>query len=259
MKIATFVLGLFTGIVGTYFFLTRVWWPDVRFPGVVLTAEAPPVATATPAIAPTAVPIPPELPSPPLPTPPLATEAPSLIPNQAPTSPQALPPSEPKRTEPPMLTTEAENLRERHLLIPVSGIEAKALRDNFAEDRAGRHHEAIDILAPRGTPVLAVDDGKVVKLFTSRLGGLTVYQFDGRSEYCYYYAHLDGYAPGLAEGKLLKKGDVIGYVGTTGNSPPQAPHLHFTIFRLGSEKRWWEGTAINAYPLWGPPTTAPVN
>ena len=101
--------------------------------------------------------------------------------------------------------------------------------------------------------MLAVDDGPVEKLFTSKLGGLTVYQFDPQGEYCYYYAHLDRYATALVPGKVLRRGDVIGYVGTTGNAPPDTPHLHFTIFRLGSEKRWWEGTAINAYPLWGTP------
>jgi murein DD-endopeptidase MepM/ murein hydrolase activator NlpD len=98
--------------------------------------------------------------------------------------------------------------------------------------------------------VLAVDDGAVRKLFTSRFGGFTIYQFDATNSYCYYYAHLDRYAEGLAEGATVFKGQVLGYVGTTGNAPPQTPHLHFTIFKLGPEKRWWEGVAINPFTVW---------
>ena len=135
------------------------------------------------------------------------------------------------------------------LMIPVPGIGPSQLHDSFGETRGRGRHEAIDIHAPRGTPVIAVDDGKVVKLFTSKPGGLTVYQFDPGQEVAYYYAHLDRYAAGLAEGMELKRGDLIGYVGSTGNANPAAPHLHFAIFVLGPEKRWWEGTAINPYPL----------
>jgi murein DD-endopeptidase MepM/ murein hydrolase activator NlpD len=139
----------------------------------------------------------------------------------------------------------------RPLMIPVPGIPPGDLHDSFGDARGGARHEAIDIHAPRGTPVIAVDDGKIVKLFTSKPGGLTVYQFDSRQEVAYYYAHLDRYATGLAEGMELKRGDLIGYVGSTGNANPAAPHLHFAIFVLGPEKRWWQGTAINPYPLLG--------
>lgn len=132
----------------------------------------------------------------------------------------------------------------------MQGFDVKQLRDNFAEARGGRVHEALDMAAPRGTPVLAVDDGVVKKLFTSKAGGLTVYQFDPSETYSYYYAHLDRYADGLQEGASLRKGDVLGYVGTTGNAPPTVPHLHFTVFKLDPGKRWWHGTAINPYPLW---------
>jgi murein DD-endopeptidase MepM/ murein hydrolase activator NlpD len=162
-----------------------------------------------------------------------------------------VPPAETRALEPPLLQTDLDRLRMRRLLLPVLGLDPGSLRDTFSDDRGGRRHQAIDILAPRGAPVLAVDDARVEKLFTSKLGGLTVYLFDGGSEYCYYYAHLDGYAAGLEPGKVLRRGDVIGYVGSTGNASPTAPHLHFTIFRLGPDRRWWEGTAINAYPLWG--------
>jgi murein DD-endopeptidase MepM/ murein hydrolase activator NlpD len=141
-------------------------------------------------------------------------------------------------------------LRARHLRLPVEGFDLKDLRDNFAEKRGARVHEAIDMLAPRGTPVVAVDDGVVRKLFTSNAGGLTVYQYDPGESFAYYYAHLDRYAEGLAEGKALKKGDRVGYVGTTGNAPPGTPHLHFTIYKLPPDKSWWQGTPINPYPLW---------
>jgi peptidoglycan LD-endopeptidase LytH len=148
------------------------------------------------------------------------------------------------------LVSDLDRLHERDLAFPVEGYDLKTLRDNFAEQRGGRVHEAIDMLAPRGTPVVAVDGGVVKKLFNSRQGGLTVYQFDPTETYAYYYAHLDRYADGLTEGKVLLKGDRVGYVGTSGNAPPGTPHLHFTIFKLGTEKRWWEGVPINPYPLW---------
>jgi murein DD-endopeptidase MepM/ murein hydrolase activator NlpD len=131
--------------------------------------------------------------------------------------------------------------------IPVQGVRAEQLRDDFDETRGGHRHEAIDIMAPRGTPVLAAGAGTVVKLFLSKPGGLTVYEFDDSQTYCYYYAHLDGYAPGLKEGTLLREGEVLGYVGSTGNASPAAPHLHFAIFKLGPDRRWWEGTPINPY------------
>jgi len=161
-------------------------------------------------------------------------------------------PNEPPRSlpNPPADLGDYDRLRARALGIPVQGLGARDLKDNFAELRGTRPHEAIDMLAPRGTPVLAVAEGTVKKLFTSDRGGLTVYQFDPEQAYCYYYAHLDRYAPGLAEGKHLAKGDIVGYVGTSGNAPANTPHLHFTIFRLGPEKHWWEGTPINPYPLW---------
>jgi murein DD-endopeptidase MepM/ murein hydrolase activator NlpD len=138
------------------------------------------------------------------------------------------------------------------LLIPVQGVQAAKLTDTFTQARGtGRLHDAIDIMAARGTPVLAVADGRVAKLFTSKPGGLTVYQFDREDKLAYYYAHLDRYADGLAEGRVLKRGEVLGYVGSTGNASPDAPHLHFAVFVLGPEKKWWQGTAVNPYPLLG--------
>lgn len=143
-----------------------------------------------------------------------------------------------------------EELRTRHLDVPVLGLSRHALRDTFDEMRGGTHrHEALDIMAPRNTPVIAVEAGTVAKLFSSKAGGLTIYQFDRTSSYAYYYAHLERYADGLKDGDRVERRQVIGYVGTSGNAPPDAPHLHFAIFQLTAEKRWWRGTAIDPYPI----------
>lgn len=136
------------------------------------------------------------------------------------------------------------------LIVPVSGIPASALQDTYNQKRGSdRIHEALDILAPKGTPVVAAADGSVRKLFTSKPGGLTLYQFDPTESFVYYYAHLDGYAPNIVEGSVVKQGQLLGYVGSTGNADPNAPHLHFAIFKLKPDKHWWEGTPINPYPL----------
>jgi len=143
-----------------------------------------------------------------------------------------------------------EVLRHRDLEIPVDGVHRKDLHDTFSETREGtRSHEALDIVAARGTPVRAVDAGTIRKLFTSTAGGLTIYQFDPSETFSYYYAHLDAYASGLREGQHVRKDDVIGYVGSTGNASPQAPHLHFGIFRLTPERQWWKGAPIDPYPV----------
>jgi len=136
------------------------------------------------------------------------------------------------------------------LLVPVQGIKSAQLTDTFYQPRGEqRQHEALDIMAPTGTPVVAVADGKVAKLFHSKPGGLTVYQFDPTEQFAYYYAHLDRYADGIAEGMEVKRGTLIGYVGVTGNSDPNAPHLHFAVVALTPEKQWWKGTPLNPFPL----------
>ncbi len=141
-------------------------------------------------------------------------------------------------------------LRDRDLTIPVEGIGPDQLNRSFEDRRSStRTHEAIDILAPRNTPVKAVDDGTIARLFYSKQGGITVYQFDLSERFCYYYAHLERYADGLKEGAQVKKGQVIGYVGISGNAPKNAPHLHFAVFRLTAAKRWWEGTPIDPYDI----------
>ncbi|MCM2315005.1 MAG: peptidoglycan DD-metalloendopeptidase family protein [Thermoanaerobaculia bacterium] len=137
----------------------------------------------------------------------------------------------------------------RPIIIPVAGVDRSAVRDMFDDGRGDRRHEAIDIMASRGTPVLAADDGVVKKLFTSVGGGLTIYEFDPDERFCYYYAHLDRYADGLREGQRLRRGEIIGYVGSTGNASKDAPHLHFALIRLDADKRWWKGTYVNPYPL----------
>ena len=137
-------------------------------------------------------------------------------------------------------------LSAKSLVFPVRGYES-ALRDNFDERRAGAAHEALDIMSPRGTAVLAVDNGTIAKLFNSKAGGLTIYQFDSTGMLAYYYAHLDHYASGIKQGDNVKRGQVIGYVGSTGNARADAPHLHFTVFALGPRKEWWKGVAINPY------------
>ena len=137
----------------------------------------------------------------------------------------------------------------RPMIVPVAGVARTAMRDTFDETRGLRRHEAIDILAPRGTAVIAADDGVVQKLFTSVAGGLTVYEFDPDQRFCYYYAHLDGYAAGLHEGQPLRRGVVLGYVGTSGNAAKDTPHLHFALIRLDPDRRWWKGTYVNPYPF----------
>jgi peptidoglycan LD-endopeptidase LytH len=142
----------------------------------------------------------------------------------------------------------AQLLAQRELIVPVEGIAPQSLVDTYEQSRGGRKHEAMDIMAARGTRVLAVDDGTLVKLFTSKPGGLTIYQFDPSGRLAYYYAHLDRYADGLREGAALHRGDLLGYVGTTGNAAPDGPHLHFAVFVLGPQKQWWKGEPINPYP-----------
>src|SRR5690606_19812088 len=168
--------------------------------------------------------------------PPITPGAPAGEPGQAPAVASKMP------ARPASATTAGP----RGLRVPVRGVAADALSDTYADARSeGRSHDAIDIMAPAGTPVIAVADGHVEKLFTSDRGGLTIYQFEPSGRYAYYYAHLDRYADGLKEGDALKQGEVIGYVGSTGNANDEAPHLHFGIFELGPERQWWKGTAIN--------------
>lgn len=136
------------------------------------------------------------------------------------------------------------------LIIPVAGMSASRLTDTFRASRSGgRTHNAIDIMAPRGTPVIAAADGVVERLHLNGLGGITAYVRSDDGAWTYYYAHLDRYAPGLQQGQRIRRGDPIGFVGSTGNASASAPHLHFQISRMGPNDRWWQGTPINPYPL----------
>ncbi|QNH15805.1 M23 family peptidase [Xanthomonas sp. SS] len=193
-------------------------------------------AAATPAMSPAAAPA----------TAPAQREALTLVP--APVATDAAPAAQPAAAAEAPAAAPANASDD--LLIPVQGVRRDQLQDTFTDARSqGRRHDAIDILAPAGTPVLAVADGSVEKLFDSERGGLTVYQFEPSGRYAYYYAHLQRYADGLAEKQTIRRGQVLGYVGSTGNADPGAPHLHFEIHRLGPEKQWWKGESLNPYPL----------
>lgn len=132
-------------------------------------------------------------------------------------------------------------------MVPVDGVSPRELRDTFNAPRGnGRTHRALDILAPRSTPVLAAIDGTVLRLTGNPAGGITAYLVDSNDRYLYYYAHLESYAAWLAPGLEVKQGDVIGYVGTTGNAPSDTPHLHFQVMRPISGRRdWWNGTPVD--------------
>ena len=258
-RLLLFLLGVVVGAAGIYALHWNGSLPVAAPPAVATRADAP-ASTAS-----SFVPLPatndPEMPSVPVAASTLAPSTAMLPPDTLP-----MPASQPASSS---STSETANASEEPvpstpegtaavtaanatgaLVIPVQGVQAAKLTDTFTQSRgAGRLHDAIDIMAARGTPVLAVADGRVAKLFESKPGGLTVYQFDRAEKLAYYYAHLDRYADGLTEGRVLKRGEVLGYVGSTGNASPDAPHLHFAIMVLGPDKRWWQGDAINPYPL----------
>ncbi len=162
-------------------------------------------------------------------------------------------PSETAQTSPTVSSVTSADIdypRARALLIPVAGVKASQLRDTFADTRSeSRPHQALDIAAPLGTSVLATTDGEILKLYQSERGGITLYQLDPSGRYVYYYAHLSGYAPGIAEGTVVRKGQEVAYVGDTGNAGAGNPHLHFAISKLTSPRRWSGGDPINPYPL----------
>jgi murein DD-endopeptidase MepM/ murein hydrolase activator NlpD len=170
-----------------------------------------------------------------------------------PTQPKRQPdPAE--RDTAPRVPSESGSAREieelkRQLVIPVQGVTRSQLRDTYAEARGNRTHEALDIPARRGTPVISAMDGKLMRLFNSKTGGLMVYAADPTDRFVLLYGHLDRYANGMSDGMSLKRGQVIGYVGTTGNAPIGTPHLHFGILRGRPSQSWSRGTAINPFPL----------
>jgi peptidoglycan LD-endopeptidase LytH len=140
------------------------------------------------------------------------------------------------------------------LYFPVAGFDGRPLDNSYDDPRDGgsRRHHAIDIMAPRGTPVLSVQDGRIVRMSTNSKGGITVYATDTEERFVFYYAHLERYHPGIREGLPLMRGDTIGYVGTTGNAPESVPHLHFQLMRMPPDRKYWNGEPINPYPLLRP-------
>lgn len=184
---------------------------------------------------------------------------PSATGEASPAPPTALPENNSTPMPPPAPSASAANapeitqavpLNSAALLIPVAGVRPEQLRDTFQEARSqGRSHDAIDIPAARGTPVLAAADGRIIKFFNSERGGITIYQLSTDEKLVYYYAHLERYADGLAEGHFARRGEVIAYVGDTGNAGPGNYHLHFSVATISDPKRYWTGTNINPYPL----------
>ena len=188
-------------------------------------------ATPTPAISPTISPL-------------VTSAVPS--PSDIPQAEPGLSPSQPAGDVPQPTTF----IGKLNLVIPVAGVKPEQLLDTFTDARSeGRSHDAIDIIAAAGTPVLAVSEGEIVKLFQSDRGGITIYQLSPDKKLVFYYAHLQRYADGIAAGKYVRQGEVIGYVGDTGNAGAGNYHLHFSIAVLADPKRYWEGTNINPYPL----------
>ncbi len=138
-----------------------------------------------------------------------------------------------------------DSLWVHQLMVPVEGMARKSVRDNYNAPRAGRPHLAMDIAAPKGTVVLAPDDLLIGRLLTGPVGGNVIYATDPSGVFVYYFAHLDRYRRGLAVGDRVAKGSLIGYVGTTGNASPNAPHLHFQVMKRGVGRAWWDGPPIN--------------
>lgn len=222
-----FVLGALVGTNATYFVMTR--------------DAGPRAATQSGERIETALPMQP------------ATEAGASTVEPAPTAPMLPPPAVRATGVGPAALPANDGAASRTgdgLLVPVQGIPAAQLQDTFTDARSGgRVHDAIDIMAPHGTPVVAAAPGTVEKLFESEAGGITAYLRSDDRRWIYYYAHLQGYAPGLAEGQHLVRGTPLGQVGSTGNADAAGPHLHFAINRMAANEPWHGGRPINPYPL----------
>jgi len=177
-----------------------------------------------------------------------SNQTPTLTP--APTSISTPTPDPPSDTPQAERTSSPSFVGFLKLIIPVAGVQPNQLLDTFSDARSeGRVHDAIDIPSPAGTPVLAAADGEIVKLFHSERGGTTIYQLSADKKLVFYYAHLQSYAPDLQEGQFKRQGEVIGFVGDTGNAGAGNYHLHFSIAVLADPKRYWDGSNINPYPL----------
>lgn len=150
-------------------------------------------------------------------------------------------------------SADIDYLRTRQLLVPVAGADMSKVDDTFNDPRDGgeRVHRAIDILAPRGTPILSADDGRILRMSTNALGGISMYTVDSQNRIVYYYAHMDHYNGAMSPGRDIVKGDTLGYVGTTGNAPKNLPHLHFQVMRWPADGKYWNGEPIDPYDLLG--------
>lgn len=152
----------------------------------------------------------------------------------------------------PVASASDELLLTRHIVLPVAGADMSKVEDSFSEPRdGGRVHRAIDILAPRGTPILSADDGKILRMTTNSLGGISMYTVDSENRLVYYYAHMDHYNDAMSPGRTIAKGDTLGYVGTTGNAPKDTPHLHFQVMRWPADGKYWNGDPIDPYEALG--------
>jgi peptidoglycan LD-endopeptidase LytH len=239
-RVLLIAAALFAALGALVWFLSYRYWSQpvtpLRPPAQDAERLPTPQSTVTPAAASPATPI----------TSPSATPTPGASPDASP-APGASPQAQSFTSDP----AASAALASMRLLIPVQGVAPAQLQDTFKDSRSeGRVHDAIDIVAPRDTPVLAATDGRVVKLFRSVKGGITLYQLASADErYVLYYAHLERYADGLAEGHLARRGETLGYVGDTGNATPGNTHLHFQIYRVEDPRRFWTGENLNPYPL----------
>ena len=234
-RVLLIAAALFAALGALVWFLSYSYWSQPVTPLRPPAQDAERLPTPVPTPSPAATPI----------TSPTTTPTPGASP-----APGASPQAQGSVGDPS--SSSAAALASMRLLIPVQGVTANQLQDTFKDSRSeGRVHDAIDISAPRDTPVLAATDGRIVKLFSSEKGGITLYQLASADEhYVLYYAHLERYADGLAEGRLARRGETIGYVGDTGNATPGNTHLHFQIYRVEDPGRsFWAGENLNPYPL----------
>lgn len=252
-RLRAIVVILFLAVVALVAAL--VWSLNSRYGTTPVTPITPPPATVEPTALPTQTPQPSPSVSPSVEASPSASPSassspnvsPSASPNGSPSASLSSPAAQSPSPTPPPNSNAHSNA---NLLIPVAGVRADQLRDTFDDARSeGRVHDAIDIMAAKDTPVIAAADGTVVRLFQSAKGGTTLYVRGTDERTIYYYAHLDRYADGITENKFVRRGELLAYVGDTGNAGAGNYHLHFAIWTVDDPKRFWDGNNINPYPL----------
>jgi murein DD-endopeptidase MepM/ murein hydrolase activator NlpD len=182
------------------------------------------------------------------------TDGPAPAPAPKPATSVPVVPATPVAVDPEAASlSDTDYLRSRHLVVPVAGANMARVEDSYFEPRDGgeRTHRALDILAPRGTPILSADDGRILRMSNSSLGGITMYTVDPANRIVYYYAHMDHYNDVMSPGRTITRGDTLGFVGTTGNAPKDTPHLHFQIMRWPSDGKYWNGDPIDPFDFLG--------